>query len=488
MDAIRPICLSLLFCYAVFLAIWLVMKNALLSSFITFLILLLFFTYGHVYDLLYTYQIAGIRLARNSILLSIFFLFFCIALVQFIRNKSLLIKLTPYINIVSATLFIFPAIKILDYSISRFNLLPSDINPKNDGAQLIAPEENYNPDIYLIVLDGYNRQDVLAGDFGFDNSDFIDELKNLGFYVAECSRGNYDHTNVALTSELNLDYMQNLIPDTFSGDYEARVASLFEKNVVIEELKRAGYEIYQFNNSTYPWLNWSEVNSLKHAEENNVFTKSITPFEMMFLNTTAIKIFSLHFPEFFEAEKKVEISRFDQKIHQELFILDSLPSLAAKSSPKFVNAHILITHTPFVFTKNGEMLDAKFREYPLSEELYREGYINQTIFLNNRLLPILKSLIQDSEDPPIIILQSDHGNKNDIGNKVNRPNQILNAYYFPNDQATAYSNITPVNTFRLIFNSYFSTNFPLLDDISYKVTDLDNYTFEEVGETYIRCK
>jgi len=45
---------------------------------------------------------------------------------------------------------------------------------------------------------------------------------------------------------------------------------------------------------------------------------------------------------------------------------------------------------------------------------------------------------------------------------------ILNAYYV-NDEAKRdlYATITPVNTFRIIFNDYFGTNYPLLDDKSY---------------------
>ena len=45
---------------------------------------------------------------------------------------------------------------------------------------------------------------------------------------------------------------------------------------------------------------------------------------------------------------------------------------------------------------------------------------------------------------------------------------ILNAYYLPdiNDDGedNTYNNITPVNTFRLVFNKYLNTSFDLLDD------------------------
>jgi hypothetical protein len=46
---------------------------------------------------------------------------------------------------------------------------------------------------------------------------------------------------------------------------------------------------------------------------------------------------------------------------------------------------------------------------------------------------------------------------------------ILNAYFFPGKQAKdlLYPTISPVNTFRVVLNSYFGERLPLLDDKSY---------------------
>jgi len=46
--------------------------------------------------------------------------------------------------------------------------------------------------------------------------------------------------------------------------------------------------------------------------------------------------------------------------------------------------------------------------------------------------------------------------------------KILNAYYLPDGGSEAiYPAISPVNTFRTIFNRYFGGNLPLLEDRSY---------------------
>ena len=60
---------------------------------------------------------------------------------------------------------------------------------------------------------------------------------------------------------------------------------------------------------------------------------------------------------------------------------------------------------------------------------------------------------------------------------------ILNAYYVPGiDPASIPQDITPVNSFRWVFNDTFSTNFPLLPDRSYFASFTHFYDFQDVSE------
>ena len=60
----------------------------------------------------------------------------------------------------------------------------------------------------------------------------------------------------------------------------------------------------------------------------------------------------------------------------------------------------------------------------------------------------------------------------------------LNAYYVPEGNETnLYDGISPVNTFRVIFNDYFNSNFELLEDrYFWMVTDKEPYHFIDVTE------
>lgn len=94
--------------------------------------------------------------------------------------------------------------------------------------------------------------------------------------------------------------------------------------------------------------------------------------------------------------------------------------------------------------------------------------------MNTQIQKFVDAIIAHSKRPPVIIIQADHGpgawlDWKDI-NKTNLKERltILNACYIPDGvDIGLYEGITPVNTFRLIFNYYLGTDFELLEDKSY---------------------
>jgi len=99
-----------------------------------------------------------------------------------------------------------------------------------------------------------------------------------------------------------------------------------------------------------------------------------------------------------------------------------------------------------------------------SQENYYKGYRNQAAFLSTQLVEAMSTLLADSPRPPIIVIQGDHGPWLQTGSDQFK---ILNAYYLPGHNDLLYPTISPVNTFRLIFDTYLGADYPLLDDISY---------------------
>ena len=107
--------------------------------------------------------------------------------------------------------------------------------------------------------------------------------------------------------------------------------------------------------------------------------------------------------------------------------------------------------------------------------------IIELIFINKKVEKLVDEILIQSEVPPIIILQADHGSASSFPghygseawslpdeNMIKERMGILNAYYLPSGgRDLLYDSITPINTFRLVFDYYFNANYGLLDDQSY---------------------
>ena len=110
-------------------------------------------------------------------------------------------------------------------------------------------------------------------------------------------------------------------------------------------------------------------------------------------------------------------------------------------------------------------------------------------YLNIELKEIINSILADSDRPTIIILQSDHGPRSFLNwDNIEKSNfketlSILNAYYFyDGNYDQLYEKISPVNSFRVIFDQYFGLEYNLLDDRSYMSTWSTPYNFIEYIE------
>ena len=155
--------------------------------------------------------------------------------------------------------------------------------------------------------------------------------------------------------------------------------------------------------------------------------------------------------------------------------------------------HFLLPHPPYVFDPSGNLKEFQIDSANMSQDL-KLGYIDQVQFANKKIIETIDKILFESSSPPIIILQGDHGTQTLLQkSRANWDNQndesitermsILNAYYLPNQNTDLiYDSITPVNSFRLILNTYFNTNYELLEDKSYFSDYAHPYNFTDVTE------
>ncbi len=428
---------------------------------------LLFFSYGHFYAAIKNIEFSGIAIGRHRYLALLWLIFTFLGVFR-IRKSRLTAAFTQGLNIVVLALLVFPAAEIVNFE--RTNTVYERARFTKPSQEVEQVVENL-PSIYYIILDGYGRSDVLEKNLGYDNSAFIQELEKMGFYVAKCSQSNYSKTDLSLASSLNLDYL-DVLDRTLTPENTDRTPlwAMVKHSLTAEKLHNLGYEIRSFETG----FDFTQI------EPTDTFY--VTPhegfndFEVLLLKTTAIVIL-----DDLGTFQRFHLSVDDYKYNRILFTLDTLAKKPPNSNPQYVFVHLLIPHQPFVFGPNGEKrLVQKFssnRDDYYSDENYAEGYKNQAIFISKRLPKVLEAIIQNSSTPPIIIIQGDHGPSH--FSKEDRMG-ILNAYYFPRKQTELYAKITPVNSFRLLFKTYFDEDYPLLEDISYYSSYPHPYRYEVI--------
>jgi len=423
----------------------------------------IFFLYGHVFEIIKGLELFGVNIARHRIFIPVWGAVYLTALLFLFKQKDVS-TLTKVLNTISSLLILSTLAQIVFYAFQA-GFSNRDLKASTDKESSTAVIDNpTDRDVYYILVDAFGREDLLAESYQVDISSFTSNLTKMGFYIPECSQSNYDYTLQSLTSSLNMQYLDRLGVDYFDG--KEIFTPLLQHNRVRTRFETLGYSTITFK-SLYPSLDISDSTYYYDYFKNDSGIASLASlnFQYLFLRTTALRPL-IEFIEFkpdlvipsFWAEwipvGNTLASRDYRQYLQNTFALSTLESLPDLPGKKFVYAHLYVTHQPFVFYPDG-------RFHPLLRQGV-DAYRDQVIYATHRLLQIVKSILEKSKTPPVIIIQGDHSYSK-LENRV----KIMNAYYFPDaGEKNLYSTITPVNSFRVLFNTYFGGSDELLPDIS----------------------
>ena len=384
-------------------------------------------------------------------------------------------------------LLIFPLPEIISWKIKERKAYRADFVKREIKGDSLIP---YLPNIYYIILDGYAGERTLKEIYHFDNSEFLDFLKKKGFYVASQSRSNYCQTMLSLASSLNLQYLDSLLlPEVLSGEDCTPLQRLMRNNLVFSFLKRYGYTTIAMDASVWEFV------QIKSADEfYHVSPPLLSYFQQTLLELTPLRLL-------FVLVKRIAGGDLDEYYRHRKRLLNAFELVEKiareKKGPFIFFAHFLMPHQPFVFDRNGNPSHFhpsaftiwRVPESPVEKEIYRKGYIEQLIFTNKKVSKMVEQILKYSKKPPIIILQADHGPASMLDpyslerTNINERFYILNAYYLPyGGDSLLYPSISPVNSFRVIFNHYFGTSLPLLQDRSFYSTWNHPYKFHDVTE------
>jgi len=336
------------------------------------------------------------------------------------------------------------------------------------------------PNIYFILCDAYPRSDHLKAYFGYDDAPFLNQLRDRGFYVATRSRSNYCNTLPSLASTLNLDYLDPKIldPENFRKNYRELI-DLVRDNLVVRTLRAHGYEYVAIPSGMFPTMMVGAERFIHpgtfaspEAQQELIDGAPARParpgaFDLTEYQQTLIDMTPV----------RSVMNRVVQLWWYQLvpFALEELESLRREGRPMFVFAHLLAPHVPHAYDAHGNFVE-KFPPF-------KEGWRTVTQYLNTRLIEVVDA-IQASEPNSIIIIQGDHGSNAsmpDARNKLVEPwvgewpdyvrdrSANLSTCYLPGQryEGLFYPELTPVNLFRIIFDTYLETGYGKLEDATY---------------------
>jgi hypothetical protein len=462
----RPSILFMALAAALILAIRSLVKDIHRAAFLTFLIFSFLFAFGHLNYTLQSAVPSGQVKWMSWLLLIVWGLALAVAgsrrMWALFKNPA---QVTLFLNVLFLVLLVYPTFTILDYLFSR----PVEATSQPPVTLSADQASQPLPDIYILIVDGYGRQDVLLELYGLDNSPFVRFLEGRGFYVASQSSSNYVQTPLSASATLNFAYFDDWRGPMNNGRYRQYIAAPVQDNRLFQSLKPLGYSILAFDSG------FSFTNLERADVYLSPFSQQITDFESLMLANSPLDVLANTFGWELPSQS---YRAHRQRIH---YIFKELSQIPDIPGPKLVFAHILAPHPPFVFDQDGNPVQPD-RPYSIFDatdfkgtpQEYVQGYGEQLLYTNKLLAKSIDDILSKSPTPPIILLQGDHGPGSqfrwyslDYGCAWERT-AILNAYYFPGGRTQMlYPYITPVNSFRAVLDTFFAAQLEMLPDRTY---------------------
>ena len=411
-------------------------------------------------------------------------------------DKFLFISLLLFLCLVilkTNTKFVFKILMFFACSIFLMNiyslytvLAKMNITARHSAFMNPVPDSKRNnkkemEDIYIILLDSYPSNEILKQEFNFDNKQFIDKLKNKGFFIYESIFSNYTKTHASVSSFLNFEYLESFDHTDSSGQISD--AMLFKTAA------ESGYNVSYINTFRSFSISDNYINNyIDLSEEYNILNINDT----FFSNTLYWYLFG------FINKYRANYSCFWETVD---YIVEH-----RTKKPELLFAHLLAPHFPYVKDRNGNnvyyediLVDGQKQEYLVN----KEPCIDYLIYTNNKTLETVDKIFEKTGGNARIIILGDHGlrlhyffyNERDhiqvLFNEKNTINSFFNtflAYYSPSGNYEKYKTKKSLINFFITFsNEVFDTSFPdKSDEYNYVYSDMHSTNFAEIEKNIIK--
>jgi len=433
-----------------------IIKNGNKAALITGVGVGFFFYFGYVQDALKGIIIFGVQIDRTSITVTASIIIFIISTIYFIRSRNNFEAAIKIANTFAIILILFTLVQFV---------MPDALAEK--------------PNVYHIILDEYTDNEILMKKLNYDNEKFLKFLNKNGFYIPNKSFSTWEHTVDEFGSILNMEYQQIktgtvIDPHHLKGSKKAIFSwnyELVNDNKVMSIFSDQNYSIIEIN-SMSRWKDYSYV-------DTKLCYGGLLNINSEFLDHVLAKSIIRYFLEIHHNDTRGDVIRCAS---------NELNEIASQNSgPKYVFAHIIAPHLPFLFGPNGENVMPDNRKISgLQSYEDPQGYVNQLIYVTNQVSVVIKNIVKNDPDA-IIILQGDTGTFTGIDDIAKREvkdvyqsHSILYAVRIPD--VDNLESMIPVNTYRIIFNNYFNMNYEYLEQRIFTI--FEDRVWVEVTEKF----
>lgn len=319
------------------------------------------------------------------------------------------------------------------------------------------------PDVYHIIFDAYTNAPALKQYWGYEN-DLYPFLQSRGFYTVDSGYSNYISTPFSISSIFNLQYLEGAEPYLISTSENFFIGQrVFRQNAVYKFFEKNHYDFSAFAQvqneklmlstgilGVTPPSNWIRKQTLERIYLNPWLWHKIIKLGKTGNENPAPVIKSMQ-----------QFNKYNGQALNHIFS-DCKNARLRKpdAKPLFSFTHILLPHDPYLYDENGALLKS-----PQPDNNNMSRYLGQLKYCNSLIKKITDSLLKDTVRKKVIIIQGDHGYRHYTSAKPDAPFNALNAIYFYNkDYSGLKKDMSHVNTYRVIFNKFFRTSLPMLED------------------------
>jgi hypothetical protein len=334
------------------------------------------------------------------------------------------------------------------------------------GEPISLPDGDDGPNIHLLMLDGYPRQDTLAA-AGMDNTPFLDAMRQRGFDVYSDSVSNYDRTPFSVLSMLSDRHIEDIealwrspVPAT-TPEQERLTARMLLDPPMFGALEAAGYRTRALTGTVAHVPIGGAEDGWSAGTANN--------FELDTLQRTPLA-------------GVLEVAGFAVG-QQAAHIQGALDEFAGVpvNEPTFTFAHVVGPHAPYVFDVDGRLashppcypgtcaiFDSDVTRLGWTEDEYWQRYAANVQHLNALVLAAVDRLVEEDADGVIVVF-SDHGVRfGDDPDSIFRNLLIARTPAYP---GLLEQHQTPINVLPAILDAYLGADLPMQPDTVYRGGD-----------------